>query len=91
MKIYNDCFVIEGRLSLSLSDYDILNTYQSQISVSIKSIMDDGLLDDCHPAVVKVTFLDIGLSDDISFGFINVTADDNVENREIITIFGSRT
>jgi len=91
MKMNNDCFVIEGRLSLSLSDYDILNTYQSQISVSIKSIMDDGLLDDCHPAVVKVTFLDIGLSDDIDFGFNNVTADDNVENREIIIIFGSRT
>jgi len=89
MEIYNDCFVIEGRLTLTLSDYNLLDTYQSQISASIESFMNDGLLDDCHPAVIEVRFLDIGLSE-IDQGYNNATADDSVESGETIEIFGGR-
>ena len=86
----SDCLVIEGRLSLFLSNYNVSESLESQILVSIQSFMDDGLLDDCHPAVIKVTFLDA--VSDIGLGN-NVTIDDVViENDQTFDIvFGGRT
>lgn len=59
----HSCLIIEGRLSIFLSELDLLDSYQSQITKSIKSMMDQGSLNDCHPAIVNITFMNIGLSD----------------------------
>ena len=64
----HDCHVIEGRISIYISSHynntkGIPNSlYQQQqskqVTKSIQSIMDDGLLNNCHPAIVKVSLRD---------------------------------
>ena len=50
-------------MSVFLQGNDLLDTYQKDFSQSIKSIMDQGTLNDCHPAMINVTYIDINLGE----------------------------
>ena len=87
----HSCLVVEGQLSIFLSDFETLDTlFQSQISASIKSMMNRGSLNDCHPAIVNVTFIDIGPSET---ELVAVKPDDNEDEGNdpiVIDIAGNR-
>ena len=51
------CNVIEGRLTVYLSEIAFSNTTEKYLLQEIASIMDDDLLDDCHPAILSVIFI----------------------------------
>lgn len=53
----SDCNVIEGRLTLYLSDQTHAANATSATIQLIKTIIDDGLLDNSHPAILNVTFM----------------------------------
>lgn len=59
MENRHNCFVIEGRLSIFLSDSDLLDLYQTQMLKSIKSMMDAGVLNNSHEAMISVRYIDI--------------------------------
>lgn len=63
MEFYHSCMIFEGRMSVFLQGNDLLDTYQKDFSQSIKSIMDQGTLNDCHPAMINVTYIDINLGE----------------------------
>ncbi len=85
----HSCLVIDGRLSIYLSELDAYDSYKLQLSSSIQSMMDNGLLNDCHPAIVNVTYLDI--SSDVQ-SFITEPEDkDGNDNNEPIVLEISNT
>lgn len=55
--IKSDCNVIEGRLELNLSDLSYANNATTVTRQYIKEIMDGGLLDESHPAILSVMFM----------------------------------
>lgn len=66
-----DCNVIDGKMTVYVSDMVHANNVTSNMISAIKAIMDDKLLDDCHLAVLRVMFIELDGSRFIS--------DDNFE------------
>ena len=87
----HSCLVIEGRLSIFLSELNLINLFQLQIAESIKAMMDVGSLNDCHPAIVNVTFIDIGLSDSDVETLAFESDDDERNDVIVIEISGWRS
>lgn len=52
-----DCNIIEGRLKLYLSDQSYAANATSATRQLIKTMMDDGLLDKSHPAILSVKYM----------------------------------
>ena len=53
-----DCNVMEGRMTVYLSDMVHAKDVTSEMLSKIKLIMDAKLLDDCHLAVLRVMFIE---------------------------------
>jgi len=51
------CLIVEGRLSLFISDMEALTDEELQVLSAVISMMNNGDLDECHPAVVKVKYI----------------------------------
>ena len=86
----HNCFIVQGRFAIFVSDYNVLlDTIQTDIVHSIKSIMDKDLLNNCRPAKNGVAFIydtDIGL-DVADFDDEN----DGAENDTITILIGGQT
>jgi len=54
--------VIEGRFTTYLSDIAFSNSTEKYLLREIASIMDDDLLDDCHPAILSVIFINTSVT-----------------------------
>jgi hypothetical protein len=67
--------VFDGRLSMFLSDDNTSSEHRSNMVRSIKNIMDKGVLNDSHPAMVNVTFIGIGTEGNIG---IDIEANDDI-------------
>lgn len=52
-----ECNVIKGKMTVYLSDESLSNRTTSAMKREIKSIMDNDLLDDCHPAIMSVIYV----------------------------------
>jgi hypothetical protein len=52
-----DCNVIKGKVTAYLSNMTLSNSTTAAMLEKIKSIMDDDLLDDCHPAILSVMYM----------------------------------
>jgi hypothetical protein len=53
-----DCNVIDGKMTVYLSDMVHASNVTSNLINAIKSIMDNKLLDDCHLAILRVMFIE---------------------------------
>ncbi len=56
-ELITECHVIEGRLTVYLSDVSIANDTNLAFVEATKAIMDADLLDDSHPAILSVMFM----------------------------------
>ena len=89
MEINHACFVIEGRLSIFLAEFDILDPFQTQILRSIKIMMDQGDLNSSHPAISNVSYVDIGLLDtDIDYNEAEIGTSDEESDTSAVTLVG---
>lgn len=78
-----ECHVIEGRLVAYLSDIVFSNSTSVAIVEEIKSIMEQDLLDDSHPAILSVIFMTPSLVVAMS------PVDDNLFEEETIDATGA--
>jgi len=83
------CTVIEGRLSIYLSDLNLLDSHQSEMVKTIKEIMNRGELNTCHPAIESVRFRDNGLYNIEDSNTVILTDDGEIDPGDAEFIVGT--